>query len=62
VAQSEEVLGNVITEGSMWQAIKILAIPSLITMLLQEAFNFTDMYFVGYLGPSAIAAVSWGVS
>jgi putative MATE family efflux protein len=60
VAQSEEVLGNVITEGSMWQAIKILAIPSLITMLLQEAFNFTDMYFVGYLGPSAIAAVSMG--
>jgi putative MATE family efflux protein len=60
VAQSEEVITNIITEGSIWQAIKILAIPSLITMLLQEVFNFTDMYFVGFLGSGAIAAVSIG--
>jgi putative MATE family efflux protein len=60
VGEDDEILTNVITQGTLWQAIKILAIPSLITMLLQEAFNFTDMYFVGYLGSGAIAAVSMG--
>lgn len=60
VGEDEKILTNVITQGTLWQAIKILAIPSLITMLLQEVFNFTDMYFVGYLGSSAIAAVSMG--
>lgn len=60
MGEDDEILTNVITQGTLWQAIKILAIPSLITMLLQEVFNFTDMYLVGYLGPSAIAAVSMG--
>jgi Na+-driven multidrug efflux pump len=60
VADDEEVLSNLITQGTIWQAIRILAVPSLITMLPQEVFNFTDMYFVAYLGSVAIAAVSMG--
>jgi len=56
----KEVIGNVITEGSIWRAIKILALPTVLGLLLEDLFNFTDMYFVGFLGPGAISAVSIG--
>jgi Na+-driven multidrug efflux pump len=54
----EEIIGNVITEDSIWSEIKILALPTVIGFLIQDLFNFTDMYFVGFLGPEAISAVS----
>jgi putative MATE family efflux protein len=56
----EEITGNVITEGSIWKAIRILALPSVTGFLIEDIFNFTDMYFVGFLGPEAISAVSIG--
>jgi putative MATE family efflux protein len=55
-----ETIGNVITDGSIWRAIRILALPSVVGFLIEDIFNFTDMYFVGFLGPEAISAVSIG--
>jgi len=56
----EEIFRNVITEGSIWRAIKILALPSMAGLLIEDIFNLTDMYFVSYLGADAVAAVSMG--
>jgi Na+-driven multidrug efflux pump len=56
----EEIIGNVITERSIWKAIRILALPSVIGFFVEDIFNFTDMYFVCFLGPEAISAVSIG--
>lgn len=47
-----------LTEGNAASNIFHLALPLLIALLLQDAFNIVDMLFVGRLGPSAIASVS----
>ncbi len=47
-----------LTTGSISKAIWILAIPMIISNLLQAAFNLVDMIWVGRLGPSALAAVA----
>lgn len=57
---NEEIIGNVVTEGSIWKAVLILALPTVLGLLVEDLFNFTDMYFVGFLGPEAISAVSIG--
>lgn len=40
--------------GAIWR----LALPMSSAMLLQNAFSLTDMFFVGKLGPNAIAALA----
>ncbi len=40
------------------RAIVHLGIPTISTSLLQSAFNLVDMFFVGKLGPTALAAVT----
>jgi len=47
-----------LTEGSILKAIARLGIPLIATSLLQSAFNLVDMFFVGVLGPAALAAVT----
>jgi putative MATE family efflux protein len=47
-----------LTEGSILRNIMFLSLPMMVTLLLQDAFNLVDMYFVGKLGSSAIASVS----
>jgi putative MATE family efflux protein len=47
-----------LTTGSISKAIWILAIPMIVSNLLQSAFNLVDMAFVGRLGPVALAAVA----
>jgi len=47
-----------LTQGRVLGNIWYLALPMMLTNLLQDAFNLVDMYFVGKLSPSAIAAVS----
>ena len=47
-----------LTEGSVLKNIIFLSLPMMLTLLLQDAFNLVDMYFVGNLGSSATAAVS----
>lgn len=47
-----------LTEGSIFKNILFLSLPSMVTLLLQDAFNLVDMYFVGKLSASALASVS----
>lgn len=47
-----------LTKGSISKSIWILALPMIVSNVLQTLFNVVDMIFVGKLGTSAIAAVS----
>lgn len=49
---------NHLTEGSIFKAITRLGGPLIATSLLQSFFNLADMFFVGRLGPAALAAVT----
>lgn len=51
---------NNITEGSISRGILGMAFPLMMGFLLQNVFNIVDMYFVGWLGKEALAAVSLG--
>lgn len=46
------------TAGSLTKNIWILAIPMILEMVMQSTFNVVDMFWVGKLGPEAIAGVS----
>ena len=46
-------------EVPVWQAIRMMAIPTMITMVVMIFYNMADMFFVGRIGDSAqVAAVS----
>lgn len=45
------------TDGSIRRAVVLLAIPMILELSLESVFAVVDMYFVGKLGPDAIATV-----
>lgn len=47
-----------LTEGSIVKNIWVLALPMVIEMVMQSTFNIVDLFWVGKLGPEAIASVS----
>jgi putative MATE family efflux protein len=49
-----------LTTISISKGIWVLAIPMIVSNLLQAAFNLVDMIWVGRLGPVALAAVAMG--
>lgn len=50
--------GDTITQGSILQAVVHLSAPMLVTALLQNAQSLIDLFWVGRMGPTAVAAVS----
>jgi putative MATE family efflux protein len=51
-------LRNEITEGNLWKALLSIALPVMVANLLQAVVEVVDLYFVGRLGPDAIAGVA----
>ncbi len=54
--------GNIITEGSVGKALLIVALPIIISNMLQSVLEVVDMHFIGELGDVAIAGGTLSIS
>lgn len=52
-----------VTDGALFKPLLVLALPIVGSQLLQVAYNVADTYWVGQIGPDAVAALtySWAV-
>jgi putative MATE family efflux protein len=58
----QEARRAVILEGPIHKGVLAIALPSVATMLLQTTNGMLDRFFVGRLGPDALAAITVGSS
>jgi putative MATE family efflux protein len=50
---------KLIIEGSLYRVILAIALPLMISTLVQRAYTLTDMYFLGKLGSYEVAAITF---
>ncbi|HAS74394.1 MAG TPA: MATE family efflux transporter [Clostridiales bacterium UBA8960] len=48
---------NDLTEGPILKGLVMMALPIMATSFIQMAYNLTDMFWIGFLGSGAVAAV-----
>ncbi len=53
---------NIVTEGNITKALLIIALPIIISNILQSILEVVDMYFIGKLGDAAIAGGTMSMS
>lgn len=53
---------NIVTEGNITKALLIIALPIIISNILQSVLEVVDMYFIGHLGQDAIAGGTMSIS
>ena len=62
LSPKEEARRKIILEGDVWKGVLAVALPSVATMVLQTTNGLLDSFFVGSLGPQALAAITVGGS
>jgi len=50
---------KLITEGNLYRVIFSIALPLMVSTLVQRAYTLTDMYFLGRLGSLQVAAITF---
>ena len=56
-----KITSNSLTEGPVGKALLIVALPIIISNLLQSILEVVDMYFIGKLGDVSIAGGTMGI-
>ena len=57
VEQKREERRKFMLEGNLMKVIPVIALPQVVSMLIDSLYNMADTYFVSQLGKAATAAV-----
>ena len=57
IEEKREQRRKFMLEGNLLKVIPVIALPQVVTMLIDSLYNMADTYFVSQLGKAATAAV-----
>jgi Na+-driven multidrug efflux pump len=58
VDQRIRIATDIVTEGSLWRSVATLAVPVVLTNILQAGYQLVNAFFLGHAGRDAVAAVA----